>query len=148
MTSEAILKQHLKMHLERLLVLHKYQRNIKDPYLQSALNLTIEDTQEAISHVSSRLRQLGVVSSRQISEDTSEKLLRQSRKRRTLSDKIVFIWQGLSYQIEWYDLQIKELVNDPDSQAILVTLAERAQTDLERWENLSAEMKVSLDKLV
>ena len=138
-----ILKQHLKTQLERLVMLREYQRNIKDPYVTSALSFVIEDTQEAIARVSSRLRQLGAVTTGQISEETTEKLLRQSRSRRALEDKIIFVWRGLRHQLEWYDAQIKHLMDDADTQAIFVALAEQARVRLERWENLMDEMKVS-----
>ena len=146
--SRNILKQHLTTQLERLVMLREYHRNIEDPYVTSALSFVIEDTQEAIARVSSRLRQLGAVTTGQISEETTEKLLRQSRSRRALADKLIFVWRGLRHQLEWYDTQIKNLVDDPDTQAIFVALAEQARVRLERWENLMDEMKVSPDKSV
>ena len=144
-TSITILTQHLRAQLERLVMLREYHRNINDPYVKSALSFVIEDTQEAIALVSSRLRRLGAVSSSQISDETTEKLLWQSRSRRALADKIIFVWRGLKHQTEWYDSEIKNLIDDPDSQAIMVALAEQARVRLERWENLMAEMKVSPD---
>ena len=140
--SVAMLSQTLKAHLERLVVLREYHKNIDDPYVKSALSFTIEDTQEAIARVASRLRQLGV-STGQISEETTEKLLLQSRSCHTLTDRIVFIWRGLKHQVEWYHNNVKNLLQDPDSQAILVALAEQARLRLDRWENLMDEMKVS-----
>lgn len=145
-TSETILTEHLKAQLERLIMLREYHRNIDDPYVKSALSFVIEDTQEAVAHVSSRLRQLGTVATSQLSEEITQKLLRQSRSRRALGDKIIFVWRGLNHQLEWYEAQTKHLIGDPDSQAILVALAEQARVRLERWENLMEEMKVSPDE--
>ncbi len=147
-SSILILSNYLKAQLERLVMLREYHRNIDDPYVKSALSFVIEDTQEAIARVSSRLRQLGTISSTQISAEATEKLLHQSRRRRTLSDRLVFVWRGLKYQVDWYDTQIKGLIKDPDSQAIFVALAEQARLRLNRWENLMDEMKVSWGKQV
>ncbi len=146
--SVVILTQHIKTQLERLVMLREYHKNIKDPYVKSALSFVIEDTHEAIARVSSRLRQLGAVSVNQISAEPDQKLLHQSRSRRALGDKLIFVWRGLKYQNKWYEDQIKSLINDPDSQAILVALFEQARVRLERWENLMDEMKVPPDKWV
>lgn len=145
-TSETILTDYLKAQLERLIMLREYHRNINDPYVKPALSFVIDDTQEAIARVSSRLRQLGAVATSQISEETTQKLLRQSRSRRALADKIIFVWHGLKHQTDWYTAQTRQLIDDPDSQAILVALAEQARMRLERWETLMKEMKVSPDK--
>ena len=141
--STSLLSQCLKAHLERLIMLREYRKNIDDPYVTSALSFTIEDTQEAIARVSSRLRQLGQVTPIKVSEEATEKLLKQSRSRRALGDKIRFVYNGLTHQQEWYSTHVKELVKDADSQAILVALAEQNRLRLERWENLMDEMKVS-----
>jgi hypothetical protein len=138
-----ILTEHLKAHLGRLEMLREYRKNIDDPYVKSALSFTIEDTQEAIAHISSRLRQVGTVSPFQVSGETPEKLLFQSRSRKALGDKIKFVYSGLSHQVEWYNSRIPELRHDPDSQAVLVALREQAKLRLERWETLMVEMKVS-----
>ncbi len=143
--SVSLLSQNLIAHLERLVVLREYHKNIKDPYVKSALSFTIEDTQEAIARVASRLRQLDDISPIIISKEATEKLLRQSRSRRSLSDRIVFVYRGLAHQLDWYNSNIKNLLKDPDSQAIFVALAEQLRMRLERWENLMDEMKVSAD---
>lgn len=143
--SVAILTENLKTHLERLLVYREYRTNTKDPYVTSALSFAVEDVQEAIARVSSRLRQLGAVSPTKISEDVTEKLLHQSRSRRTIPERLRFVHHGLQHQLNWYQVNIKKLVGDPDSQAILVGLAEQTRLRLERWENLMDEMKVSPD---
>lgn len=145
-SSVPILTHHLKNQLERLVVLREYHRNIDDPHVKLALSFIIEDTLEAIARVSSRLRQLGSIAVSQISAETSDKLLLQSRSCRALVDKLRFVWRGLKYQLEWYNTQIKAMINDADSQAILVALAEQTRVRLERWENLMDEMKVSLDE--
>ena len=138
-----VLSQALKAHLERLVVLREYHSNINDPYVKSAIYLIIEDTQEAIARIASRLRQLDAIATSQISEETTEKLLHQSRSYHTLADKVIFIWRGLKHQVEWYHQNIKNLLSDTDTQAILVALAEQARLRLERWEILMDEMKVS-----
>lgn len=143
--SISLLSQHLIAHLERLIMLREYHRNTDDPYFKSALSFTIDDTQEAIARVSSRLRQLGALSPTKISEEATEKLLWQSRHRRSLADKMRFVVHGLMHQQEWYNSRIKELVDDPDTQATLVALAGVARLRLERWQNLMHEMKVSLE---
>lgn len=145
-TAISLLSQHLIAHLERLVMLREYHRNIDDPYVKSALSFAIEDTQEAIARVSSRLRQLGTISPIRISEEATEKLLRQSRSRRSLGDKIRFVYRGLVHQQQWYNSRVRELVDDSDSQAVLVALAEQSRVRLARWQNLMDEMKVSPDE--
>jgi hypothetical protein len=140
-----ILTEYVKAQLERLVMLQEYHREIDDPYVKSSLAFLIEDTHEAIARVSSRLRRIGTTPLSQLSEETTEKLLRQSRTRRSLADKLKFIQHGLKYQQEWYATQIKALRQDADSQAILVALAEQNRVRLERWINLMTEMKVSPD---
>lgn len=137
-----LLTEHLMSHLERLTMLREYQKRIDDPYVKSALNFTVEDTQEAIARVSSRLRQLGTVSPTKLADDATEKLLHQSRSRKYLADQIRFVYNGLAHQVAWYNTHVKDLRHDHDSQAILVALAEQAKLRLERWDNLMDEMKV------
>src|SRR5262245_58896970 len=138
-----ILKKHLEHQLDWLAALQEYKQNIDDPYVKSALAFAIEDTQEAIARVSSRLRQLGV-STGQIKEELLYQRLYQARTRRYLEDQIKFIWNGLKYQVQWYNTETKNLRADADSQALLVGLAEQNRMRLERWENLMSEMKVPL----
>lgn len=139
------MRAHQKAQLERLAVLRECQRIANDPYVKSALSFVIEDTQEAIARVSSRMRQIGAVSHSQISHEVSEKLLRQFRSRRYLADQLRFVHLGLAHQLKWYENHIKDLVDDADTQAIFVALAEQARVRLERWENLMDELKVSPD---
>jgi hypothetical protein len=124
--------------------LQEYRERVRDANVKSALAFTIEDTQEAIARVSSRLRQFDVLTDQTLDE-AGEKLLRQSRTRRSVEDKIKFVWQGLKYQVEWYSARIKELKDDLDSQAIFVALAEQAAVCLERWETMMKDMKVTFD---
>lgn len=129
-------------------MLRDYQRLIDDPYVKSALSFVIEDTHEAIARVASRLRQIEAMQVSKFSEETSDKLLRQGRQRRGLGDKIWFVYNGLQYQLQWYERQIKALVGDANTQAIFVALAEQLRLRIERWQNLMAEMKVPPEKKV
>lgn len=142
-TPIVILTDLIKAQLERLVMLQEYQRTIDDPYVRSTLAFAIEDSHEAIARAASRLRQIGGPATSRLSEEVTEKLLRQSRARRGLADKLRFVHNGLKYQLNWYETQLKTLRNDTDSQAILVALAEQNRVRLERWTNLMAEMKVS-----
>lgn len=145
-SSVAILTEHQKAQMERLVMLREYRRIITDPYVKSALSFTIEDTQEAIARAASRLRQIGAIQVSQFSEDVSDKLVRQASQRRGLADQIYFIVHGVEHQLQWYERQIKALVGDADTQAIFVALAEQARVRLERWKNLMVELKVPPEK--
>ncbi len=144
-SSVAILTQNIKAHLAHLVVLREYQQHNDNPYFKSTLTLTIEDAQEAIARVASRLRQLGYPLLDQTLDEAGEKLLRQARGRRGVEDRLKFVWHWLKHQLEWYTTHVKELKNDADSQAIFVALAEQTRVRLERWENLMRDLKVSLD---
>lgn len=143
-TSIAVLTQHLRTHLERLAFLQEYHQNVENSQVKLALSLVIEDTQEAIARVSSRLRQLGQAPGQTLAA-ADEKLLRQSRARRRIDDKLKFVRHGLKHQLDWYETHLKDLAHDPDSQAILVGLAEQTKMRLDRWETLMKDLKVSLD---
>lgn len=143
-SSVSILSIHVKAQLARLAFLQEYRQKTQDPYVTSALAFVIEDTQEAIARVASRLRQLDSTVDESLDE-AGEKLLRQARSRRSLEDKIKFIRRGLKHQIEWYSDRVKDLRNDADSQAIFVGLAEQARVRLDRWENMMKDLKVPLD---
>ncbi len=134
-----ILSQHLQSHLIRLVILQEYRRDIDQPSIKLALSFMIEDTQESIARVSSRLRQLGHIPERTPSD---EKILHQARRCHYLEDKLIFVQQNLKQQQEWYGRQLKLLKNDADSQATLVALAEQGRVRLERWENVMRDMKV------
>ena len=140
-----ILTQCVKAQLARLAFLKEYQGWVQDAYVKSALAFAIEDTQEAIARVSSRLRQLDDPIADQAPDEAGEKLVRQARTRRSTEDKIKFVWQGLKHQLEWYSARIKEMKEDPDSQAIFVALAEQTRVRLERWETMMKELKVPFD---
>jgi hypothetical protein len=144
-SSVSILTECLKAHLERLVMLQEYQRNIQDPYVKPNLAFMIEDTQEAIARISSRLRQIGAAPVGRLSDEIADKLLRQSRGRRGLADQLKFVYRGLKHQFDWYETYLKTLRQDSDSQAILVALAEQNRVRLERWQNLMTEMKVPPD---
>jgi hypothetical protein len=143
--SVSILTQHLKAQLGHLAALREYRQSSDNPYFKSALNFAMEDAQEAIARVASRLRQLGRPLLDQTLDEAAEKHLWQSRSRRSLEDKLKFVHQGLKYQLEWYGGRLKDLRDDADSQAIFVALAEQTRVRLERWENLMQELKVSFD---
>ena len=140
-----ILTQHLKAQLAHLVVLREYHQGDVKPYFKSALSFAIEDAQEAIARVSSRLRQLGQPLRDQNLDEAGDKLLRQARSRRDVEDKLKFVRHGLKHQLEWYGGRLKDLKDDADSQAIFVALAEQTRVRLERWETLMNELKVSLD---
>ena len=144
--SVSILTEHQKAQMERLIMLRDYQRLIDDPYVKSALSFVVEDTQEAIARGASRLRQVGAMQVSKFSEETNSKLMRQGRQRRGLGDKIWFVYNGLQYQLQWYERQITALVDDADTQAIFVALAEQLRVRIDRWQNLMTEMKVPPEK--
>ncbi|MCL4298300.1 MAG: hypothetical protein KJ077_21365 [Anaerolineae bacterium] len=144
-TSVSILTQHLKSQLAYLAVMREYHQGGESPYFKSALSFALEDTQEAIARVASRLRQLGHPLLDHSLDEAGEKLLRQARSRRGLEDKLKFVQHGLKHQLEWYGTRLKDLKDDADSQAIFVALAEQTRVRLERWETLMKELKVPLD---
>lgn len=143
--SVSVLTQYLKAQLAYLAILREYHQNGDSPYVKSALSFAIEDVQEGIARVASRLRQLGQPLLDQSLDEAGEKLVRQWRTRRSTEDKLKFVRQGFKHQLDWYGARLKELKEDADSQAILVALAEQLRVRLERWETLMKEMKVSLD---
>jgi hypothetical protein len=140
-TSVLILTQHNQVQLARLKYLQEYSRNINDNQVKLALAQAIEDTQEAIARVASRLRQLDQPSG-QVLNEQDEKLVRQARTRRGVADKLRFVKQGLKFQLEWYEARLKDLADDADAQAIFAALAEQTRVRLERWNNLMKDMKV------
>lgn len=144
-SSAVKLTQNVKAHLVHLAVLREYQHQNDNPYFKSALTLAIEDAQEAIARVASRLRQLGYPLLDQTPDETGEKLLRQARSQRSVEEKLKFVRHWLKHQLEWYSVHVKELKNDADTQATLVALAEQTRVRLERWENLMKDLKVPLD---
>lgn len=144
-SSAAILTQNIKAHLAHLAVLREYQQRNDNPYFKSTLILAIEDAQEAIARVASRLRQLGYPMLDQTLDEAGQKLLGQARGRRSIEDRLKFVRHWLKHQLEWYTTHVKELKDDADSQAIFVALAEQTRVRLERWENLMLDLKVSLD---
>ncbi len=141
--SVSILAQHNQVQLVRLAYLKEYSQNIDDNHVRLVLAQAMEDTQEAIARVSSRLRQLGEAPGR-VLEEADEKLLRQSRARRGVADRLQFVRQGLKFQLEWYEARIRDLADDPDTQAILVALAEQTRVRLASWDNLMTDMKASI----
>jgi hypothetical protein len=144
--SISILTQHLKAQLAHLAMLREYHRSSNEnPYFKSALSFALEDAQEAIARVASRLRQLGQPLLDESLDEAGEKLLRQSRTRRSIEDKLKFVQHGLKHQLEWDGARVKDMKDDADSQAILVALAEQTRVRLERWETLMKDLKVSLD---
>ncbi|MEW5958312.1 MAG: hypothetical protein AB1801_11340 [Chloroflexota bacterium] len=138
-----LLTQHNQVQLARLAYLTEYSRQIQDTAVKLALAQAIEDTQEAIARVASRLRQLGEAPGRALDE-AHEKLVRQARSRRGLAEQLKFVHQGIRFQLEWYEARAKEVSGDADTQAILVALAEQTRLRLSRWADLLTEMKVSL----
>lgn len=143
-TSIPLLTQHNQVQLARLAYLTEYSQQVQDHQVKPALALAIEDTQEAIARVSSRLRQLGEAPGR-ILDEANEKLVRQARTRRGLADKLKFVQNGLQFQLEWYEARVKDVADDADTQAILVALAEQTRVRLDRWDKLMREMKVPPD---
>jgi len=136
-----ILNQFLEDQKERLAVYRTYRRTIDSPYVKSALSFVIEDTQESIARIASRLRQLDHPPSPQIFDAP-----RQPYPRQRLDKQLRFVRASLQAQLEWYNTQTKKLLADADTQATLVALAEQTRMRLERWDNLMDEMKVSVDE--
>ncbi len=144
-SSISILTECVRVQLGRLEVFREYQQKERDPYFLAALAPAIEDVQEAIARVSSRLRQLDSPISDEELDEAGDKVLRQSRTRRGTGDKAKFVWQGLKHQLDWYSARIQDLKDDPDSQAILVALTEQTRVRLDGWENMMKELKVPFD---
>ena len=142
--SVSILVQHNQVQLGRLAYLKEYSQNIDDNHVRLVLAQAIEDTQEAIARVSSRLRQLGRAPGR-VLDDEDEKLLRQSRARRGVADKLQFVRQGLKFQLEWYEARVRDPADDADTQAIFVALAEQTRVRLASWDNLMRDMKAPIN---
>ncbi len=139
--SAPILVKHNKAQLERLAYLQEYQQNIDESDVKQALGLLIEDTHEAIARVASRLRQLDEAPGL-IEEDVDNKLLNQSRARRGIVDQLRFVRQGLSFQLDWYKLQIKNLQHDLETQGVLVALAQQTEFRLNWWTNMMTEFQI------
>lgn len=143
-SSISLLNQHNKVQLARLAYLAEYGQNVRNAQVKQALALVMEDIQEAVARVASRLRQLGEAPAR-VLDEPDEKLLRQSRARRSVVDKLKFVRQGLQFQLEWYETRFKDVMADDDTQAILVALAEQTRVRLERWDQLMRDLKVPPD---
>jgi hypothetical protein len=141
----ALLTQNIKHQLAHLTLLREYHKKTGDPDVKSALALALEDVQEGIARVASRLRQLGHPWLEQKLDQAGEKLVWQSQGQRGEEAQLKFVRHGLEHQLDWYHTHLKDIKHDPDSQAIFVALAEQTRVRLERWENLMRELKVSLD---
>jgi hypothetical protein len=137
------LSQLLSMLRERLAVFREFQANTDDPYYRTALSFVIEDTREAIARTASRLRQLGERTADRASTTTPQIDVSDARRQEDLAYELIYVWRALKEQLEWYNTTVKTLLDDADTQAILVALAEQNRVRLERWENLMDEMKVS-----
>jgi hypothetical protein len=137
------LSQLLAILRARLAVFREFRANTDDSYYRVALSFVIEDTQEAIARTASRLRQLGERTADQTSAKTPQIDLRDARRQEDLAYALIYVWRALKEQLDWYNTTVKSLLDDADTQAILVALAEQNRVRLERWENLMAEMKVS-----
>jgi len=142
-----LLTDHNKVQLARLAYLAEYSQNVSNTEVKQALAQVMEDIQEAVARVASRLRRLGESPGR-VLDEPDEKLLRQSRARRGVVDKLKFVRQGLKFQLEWYEARVKEVTADDDTQAILVALAEQTRVRLERWDQLMRDLKVPPDRHV
>jgi hypothetical protein len=142
-TSVHNLSQLLGILRERLVVFREFQANTDDPYYRAALKFVIEDTQEAIARTASRLRQLGERTADRTSATPPQIDLSAARMQEDLAYALIYVWRALKAQLDWYNTTAKTLLDDADTQAILVALAEQNRVRLERWENLMDEMKVS-----
>lgn len=140
-----LLTQHNQAQLGRLAYLEEYSRNVDDAQVKQALAQVSEDVEEAVARVASRLRQLGQPAGRAL-DQVDEKLLRQSRARRGLADKLKFVQSGLRFQLEWYETRYQDVADDADTQAIFVALAEQTRVRLARWEEFMLDMKVPPDQ--
>jgi hypothetical protein len=141
--SSVVLGQLLQTLYQQLVIFQAYHQTTPDPYVRSTLNFVIEDTHEAIARTSSRLRQLGENPLNYVLDETTKTGLRQSRNDNDEVEQLRLVWRALKQQLDWYQQNIKTLLNDADTQAILVALAEQTRVRLERWQNLMAELKVS-----
>ena len=132
----------LDIQRERLAVYREFQASTNDPYFKSALSFVIEDTLEAIARAASRLRQLGERTADLSSGTVPDLNVSLGQAQEELAHKLLFVWHALMDQLDWYNVKIKTLLDDADTQAILVALAEQNRVRLERWDNLLDEMKV------
>jgi hypothetical protein len=143
--STEFLTQNLQTLLAHLTILREYAREADKPFFKAALTPAIEDAQEAIARVSSRLRQLGQPVNPTQLDESGEKLLRQARHQAALEEKLKFLHHWFKHQYEWYQSRVKDLKQDADTQALFVALAQQTRVRLERWEAMLKELKVSLD---
>ena len=140
-SSVTTLSQLLSMLRNRLAMYRQLRAKTEDPYFRSALSFVIEDTQEAVARSASRLRQLGERTADRASISVPNINENEDHVQGDLAHKLMLVWQALKEQLDWYTTTTKSLLDDPDTQAILVALAEQNRVRLERWENLMDEMK-------
>ena len=141
-----ILTEHLSTQRQNMEIYQEYHNIPPRPYIKSLLTLLIEDTYEAIAKTASRMRQLDGSPGRHGLDDSTRSKIRQAHRQRTEEEKLKFVRQRLNQHLQWCGDQINALVDDADTQALLVALAEQTRTRLNRWETLMEEMKVSPDK--
>jgi hypothetical protein len=109
--------------------------------LLEVLKSLIQAQQSAIGPVSRYLRRLNV----QVQDlDLDQRLLNHAASREDVRSQLRFIHDGLKRAVSWYKTQLvdKEMVADPELQAVLLELGETDAAQLWRVEAVMAILRI------
>jgi hypothetical protein len=141
---EIRLTRNLRYKLTYIKVFETYLESDPRPEVAGALKSLIQAQQSAIGPVSRYLRRLDV----QVQDlELDQRLLNHASGRDDVRSQLRFIHDGLKRAVSWYKTQLvdKEMVTDPDLQAVLLELGEVDAAQLWRLEAVMTMLRIPVD---
>jgi hypothetical protein len=138
---EIRLTRNLRYKLTYIKVFEDYLELNPGPTMAEVLKSLIQAQQSAIGPVSRYLRRLNV----QVQDlDLDQRLLNHAASREDVRSQLRFIHDGLKRAVSWYKTQLvdKEMVADPELQAVLLELGETDAAQLWRVEAVMAILRI------
>ncbi|MCL7455233.1 MAG: hypothetical protein M8467_19530 [Anaerolineae bacterium] len=138
---EIRLTRNLRYKLTYIKVFEDYLELNPGPTVAEVLKSLIQAQQSAIGPVSRYLRRLNV----QVQDlDLDQRLLNHAASREDVRSQLRFIHDGLRRAVSWYKTQLvdKEMVADPELQAVLLELGETDAAQLWRVEAVMAILRI------
>jgi hypothetical protein len=141
---EIRLTRNLRYKLTYIKVFESYLEADPRPEVAGVLRSLIQAQQSAVGPVSRYLRRLDV----NIQDlELDQRLLNHASGRDDVRSQLRFIHDGLHRAVSWYKTQLvdREMVADPELQAVLLELGEMDAAQLWRVEAVMAMLRIAVD---
>jgi hypothetical protein len=133
----------LQAYLNCLELCRAFRKQTDDPDVRAALGTLIDDLQEPLASLASRLRRRGVASGAYELDRQGKTTLRELLGTRSLPEQLLTVRGSLANLVAWYSEHLPADQKDPSIRDWLASLSTQTRGLLESWDRHIKEMKAT-----